>query len=159
MFGLTNLGIIHTAISLVAVFAGIVCFLRFGGIWPRNTAGKTYIVMTVLTCLTGFGIFQHGGFGKPHVLGVVTLIVLVVAAVAGSTQTFGKLSKYVETVSYSSTFFFHMIPAVAEGTTRLPYGAPLFATQEAPEIATITGIIFLIFLAGATYQVRQLRRR
>ena len=31
---------------------------------------------TVITCLTGFGIFRHGGFGNPHVLGVVTLIVL-----------------------------------------------------------------------------------
>jgi hypothetical protein len=35
-----------------------------------------YIWTTVLTCLTGFGIFQHGGFGKPHALGVITLLVL-----------------------------------------------------------------------------------
>jgi uncharacterized membrane protein len=159
MFGLTNLGIVHTLISIVAVLAGVVSFFRYGSISPRNTAGKTYIVMTVLTCLTGFGIFQHGGFGKPHVLGIVTLVVLAVAAIAGRTQAFGRVSKYVETIAYSATFFFHMIPTLAEGTTRLPPGAPLFDNQEAPQIQLVTGIFFLVFLLGASYQALKLRRQ
>ena len=45
--------------------------------------------MTVLTCLTAFGIFQHGGFGKPHALGIVTLILLGMAYVAGYTRLYG----------------------------------------------------------------------
>jgi uncharacterized membrane protein len=159
MFGLTNLGIVHTLISIVAVIAGVVCFFHYGAISPRNAAGKTYILTTVLTCLTGFGIFQHGGFGKPHVLGIVTLVVLAIAATAGRTAVFGKLSKYVETIAYSATFFFHMIPALAEGTTRLPPGAPLFDNQEAPQIQLVTGIFFVLFLLGATYQALKLRRQ
>ncbi len=35
--------------------------------------------MTILTCVTGFGIFQHGGFGKAHMLGIITLVVLAIA--------------------------------------------------------------------------------
>jgi XapX domain-containing protein len=157
MFGLTSLGVIHTAISLVALAAGIAAFFRYGKISPGNASGKLYIVATILVCLTGFGIFQHGGFGKPHVLGIVTLIALAVAAIAGRTALFGKASLYVETFSYSATFFFHMIPTIAEGATRLPYGAPLFDNQEAPELQLATGIVFLIFLIGASYQVRHLR--
>jgi len=38
-------------------------------------------IATAITSPTGFGIFQHGGFGKPHVLGIVTLLVLAIAAV------------------------------------------------------------------------------
>jgi hypothetical protein len=30
----------------------------------------------------------------------------------------------VETISYTATILFHMIPAVTETTTRLPLGAP-----------------------------------
>ena len=157
MFGLTNLGIIHTAISLLAVGAGIVCFLRYGGISMRTSAGRTYVLMTVLTCLTGFGIFQHGGFGKPHALGIITLVVLLLAAVASRTKIFGRLSTYVETVSYSATFFFHMIPALAEGATRLPPGEPLFSNPEAPEILFVTGIFFVFFVLGASYQVWKIR--
>jgi len=159
MFGLTNLGVIHTAISIVAVIAGIVCFFRYGSISLRNTAGRTYVILTVLTCLTGFPIFQHGGFGKPHILGIVTLLVLAIAAVAGRTNVFGKVSRYVETVSYSATFFFHMIPALAEGATRLPPGAPLFDNPEAPQLQVVTGIFFVLFLLGASYQVWKLRSR
>jgi uncharacterized membrane protein len=158
MFGLTNLGAIHTAIALVALAAAVVCFFRDGGISPRNTVGRTYIYMTVLTCVTGFGIFEHGGFGKPHALGIITLIVLAIAAVAGKTRIFGRASPAVETVSYSATVFFHMIPALAEGGTRLPPSAPLFESPEAPELQAVTGVFFLLFLIGATYQVWRLRR-
>jgi uncharacterized membrane protein len=157
MFGLTPLGVIHTLLSLVAVAAGIVSFVRYGGISLRNSRGKTYVIMTVLTCLTGFGIFQHGGFGIPHVLGVITLAVLGVAVVAGKTGTFGAASRYVETVSYSATFFFHMIPGVTETFTRLPAGAPLFDSPEAPALQSTIGVIFVVFLVGAAYQVWRLR--
>ena len=74
MFGLTRLGVIHTLISLVAAAAGLIALLRDKLISPRNRTGMVYIVATVLTCLTGFGIFQHGGFGKPHILGIITLV-------------------------------------------------------------------------------------
>src|SRR5256885_15361309 len=76
MFGLTPLGTFHTAISLIAVVAGFIALARDREISTRSAAGAVFFWGTVITCLTGFGIFQHGGFGKPHVLGIVTLIVL-----------------------------------------------------------------------------------
>lgn len=157
MLGLTQLGIVHTAISLMAVAAGMVSLFRDKEISARKLVGKLYILTTVLTCLTGFGIFQHGGFGKAHVLGVITLVVLAVAAVAGRTRLFGGWSSAVEAVSYSATFFFHMIPGVTETATRLPVGAPLAASQESPGIQAVVGLLFLVFLAGAYLQVRRLR--
>jgi hypothetical protein len=156
---LTPLGTIHTAISLIAVAAGLIALIRDKEISPRNRVGQVYVIMTVLTCLTGFGIFQHGGFGNPHVLGIVTLIVLAVAAIAGYSRLFGRASPYVETVSYSATFFFHWIPAIAETSTRLPLGAPLVASAEAPELQAATAALFVVFLVGATLQVRRLRAR
>jgi uncharacterized membrane protein len=103
MLGLTPLGIFHTAVSLVAVVAGLIVLVRDKQISPKNLLGKIYVLATVITCLTGFGIFQHGGFGKPHVLGIITLVVLAVAWVAGNSALFGRASPYVETVSYSAT--------------------------------------------------------
>ena len=64
MAGLTNLGIFHTAISLIAVAAGLIAFARNCRIVPNSLCGRTYVVTPVITCLTGFGIFEHGGFGK-----------------------------------------------------------------------------------------------
>jgi uncharacterized membrane protein len=159
MLGLTTLGAIHTAISLVAVAAAVIAFFRFKEIPPASTLGKVYIWTTVLTCLTGFGIFQHGGFGKPHALGIITLLVLGIAWVAGNTKVLGKASAYVETISYSATFLFHMIPAITETSTRLPLGAPLLANAEAPELKAATGVLLLLFLVGAALQARRIRAR
>lgn len=157
MTGLTPLGIVHTAISLVALGAGIVAFVRDKEITAKNFVGKLYIWTTVLTCLTGFPIMQHGGFGKPHALGIITLVVLVVAWMAGKGKLFGRAARYVATVSYSATFFFHWIPTVVETSTRLPVGAPLVADRDGPELQAATGVLFLLFLIGAALQVRRLR--
>lgn len=158
MLGLTTIGIIHTAISLVAVAAGIIAFFRDKEISPRNALGRTYVWATALTCLTGFFIFQHGGFGKPHALGVITLLVLALAWVAGSTHLFGRAGRYVEAISYSLTFFFHMIPGFTESFTRLPANAPVFSGPDDPTLQKVIGVVFLLFLVGAFLQVMRLRR-
>ncbi|TMH43563.1 MAG: hypothetical protein E6H56_03425 [Betaproteobacteria bacterium] len=133
MFGLTPLGVIHTAISLIAVAAGLIALIRDKEISPRNTLGKVYVITTVLVCLTGFGIFQHGGFGRA--------------------------SPYIETVSYSATFLFHLIPGITETTTRLPLGAPLLPNADAPALQAASAVLGVLFLIGAALQVRRLRAR
>ena len=84
---------------------------------------------------------------------------LGVAAVAGTSSLFGRASRYVETVSYSATFLFHLIPAITETSTRLPVGAPLVSNRDGPELQAAAGVLFLAFLIGATLQVRWLRAR
>ena len=157
MFGLTTLGLIHTVISLVALAAGAAALVRDKGISSRNKLGQLYLWATIFTCLTGFGIFEHGGFGKPHALGVLTLLVLGVVAVAERAGLFGRIAAYVATVGYSLSFFFHFVPGVTETFTRLPAGAPLFSSPEDPALQKVVGAMFLIFLVGATLQVRRLR--
>jgi uncharacterized membrane protein len=157
MLGLTTLGLIHTAISLIALAAGAAALVRDKEISPRNRLGQVYLWATVITCLTGFGIFEHGGFGAPHALGVLTLLVLGVAALAERTGLFGRAAVYVATLSYSLSFFFHFIPGATETFTRLPAGAPLFSSPEDPALQKVVGAMFLVFLVGAALQVRRLR--
>jgi len=159
-YGLTLLGVIHTAISLVAVAAGIISLVRDKKITWQNSIGKIYVVTTILVCLTGFGIFQHGGFGKPHALGIITLLTFLVIFIASKKDgLFGSFSPYVEVVSYSLTFFFHLVPAITESATRLPYGAPLASSPDDPGIQKAIGICLVLFIIGATLQVRSLKAK
>lgn len=159
MFGLTSLGVVHTAISLVAVAAGIRALVKIGFITANNTVGKVYLVTTFLTAATGLGIFQHGGFGPPHALAILTLLALAVGSAASFSALFGKRGRLVETVCYSSTFLFHMIPGFTESLTRLPPGAPLLPSAEAPEFKPIYGVLFVLFGIGLALQIRRLRAR
>jgi len=157
MLGLTSLGLVHTAISLVAVVAGAIALFRYRRIAWATLAGKVYIATTALTCITGFGIFQHGGFGKPHALGIITLVVLAAALAADLKHWFGKAARYVAVVGYSATYLFNWIPGITETATRLPLGAPLVSSPEAPELQVASGALFIVFLVGAALQVLQLR--
>jgi uncharacterized membrane protein len=158
MYGLTPLGIFHTAISLIAVAAGAIALIRDGKITWGNLLGKIYVITTIVVCLTGFGIFQHGGFGKPHTLGVITLVLLAVVFLAREkNDIFEKLTPYVITVGLSMTFFFHLVPAITETATRLPLDAPLASSPDDPAIQMAIGICFVLFVIGVIMQVRKLR--
>jgi hypothetical protein len=75
------------------------------------------------------------------------------AAVARWSRLFGGAAA-VETVLYSLTFFFHMVPGVTETLTRLPAGAPIFDSPDADGLAMIHGAMFCVFVAGSIWQVR-----
>lgn len=157
MAALTTLGIVHTAISVAAVAAGAWALARDRRIDIGNGLGRFYVWTTVLTCLTGFGIFQHGGFGKPHALGVMTLLVLAAAWFAGARAGFGRASRYVETAALSTSFFFHMIPGLTETFTRLPAQAPVFSSPDDPALQKAVGVVFVVYLVGVVLQLRALR--
>jgi uncharacterized membrane protein len=158
MLGLTPFGTVHTAISLIALAAGLVALWRQQEISTRTRSGIVFVAGTALSCLTGLFIFQRGGFGIPHVLALVTLVVLAVALLVEHRRTFGAISRYVATVAYSLTFFFHFIPGTVETLTRLPAGAPYLASPDDPKAQPIVGAFFVLFLIGATLQVLRLRR-
>lgn len=157
MLGLTNLGIVHTAISLVAVVCGFWAVARYKEISLRTPLGKSYIVTTLLTALTGLGIFEHGGFGPPHVLAILTLLALGIGTAAAYTGVRGRWSRYVQAIAYSTTLLFHMIPGFTESLTRLPPGQPLLPNADAPEFGSIYGVLFVVYGVGLALQLRWLR--
>lgn len=157
MGGLSPLGLFHTAVSLVALVCGVVALARDKEISPGNRLGQTYLAATLITALTALGIFRHGGFGPPHVLALLTLGALAVGAVASFSRIFGRASRYVQAVCYSSTFLFHLVPGFTETLTRLPAGAPIAASQDAPILQAIDAALLALFLAGLAAQMVWLR--
>lgn len=153
---MSPLGIFHTALGLLALGSGIAAYALHRNISPRSKAGLLYLATTLVVCLTGFGLFAHGGFGKPHALAVLTLAVLALAFAAGSLGWFGAAGRKIETIGYSFTFFLHFIPGITETFTRVPAGNPVFDSPESPALLAIAGVLFLFFLAGARYQLKAL---
>jgi len=158
MLNMTSFGMLHTAIAAVAVVAGIIAIFRHGEIGTRTRSGRTYVLFTVASCITGLFIFHHGGFGPPHALAIITLIVLPIAYAAERRESRFGLSQYVAVLSYSLTLFFHLIPGLTETGTRLPVGNPVFTGPEDPLLKALVGAGFLVYLAGATVQAMRIRK-
>jgi len=157
MFGLTALGIVHTAVSLVAVVAGAWAIVRDREIVPANRLGKLYLVTTAITAATALGIYQHGGFGTPHKLAILTLAAIAIGTLAATTALFGGASRYVQAIGYTSTFLFHMIPASVEILTRLPPDAPMVTAANASVLNSLFSVFFVLFLIGLGFQLRWLQ--
>ncbi|MBC7875592.1 MAG: hypothetical protein H7Y59_00360 [Anaerolineales bacterium] len=157
MFGLTMLGVFHTAIGLVALGYGFWSLVRYKQISPRNRIGQIYILTTFVTAVTSLGIYQRGGFGPQHILGILTVIGLAVGTLSGNSTIFGRASQYVQAISFSSTIFFHLLPAAFETWTRLPPEKPLVASPSEPVLKIIILVLTVVFLVGVTLQITWLR--
>ena len=157
MAGLTTLGVFHTAIGVIAVVCGFWALARDKEISLKNRLGQVYVVTTFITAATGLGIFQHGGFGPPHVLSILTIIALAVGTLAGLSGVFGAWSRYVQAISFTTTILFHLIPAITETTTRLPAGVPIFSSPDDPGLKPIAGVLLVIYAIGLTLQIRWMR--
>lgn len=157
MLGLTALGIVHTAIGLLALVCGFAALARHREISHHHRLGQVYLVSTLLAAATALGIFEHGGFGPPHMLAVLTLLALAVGFAASLTGVLGRRSRYLQAVCYSATFLFHLIPGVTETLTRLPLGQPVFAGADAPGLRPIYAVLLAVFAVGLVLQLRWLR--
>ena len=157
MFGLTTLGTIHTAISLVAIACGFWALIRDREIaW--NPLGKAYLVLTLLTALTGLPILRHGGFGPPHVLALMTIAALGIGALAARSTVFGGWSRVVRIVSFTTTFLFHAIPGFTESLVRLPLAKPFATSPDDPLLQPIYATLFVLYGIGLALQLKFLRR-
>jgi hypothetical protein len=83
MLGLTlaQFTLLHVAISLVAILAGVAFFFAvLRGGWP-GAVNATFLLFTILTSVTGF-LFPPKPIGPPFLFGVVSLVLLAVALYA-----------------------------------------------------------------------------
>jgi uncharacterized membrane protein len=157
MLGLTTLGVVHTLIALVALFCGFYALAMHKEISLKTRTGLVYVVLTFIAAATSLGIFQHGGFGPPHVVAILTIVALIVGTVASTTRLYGRASRYVQIIAYSATILFHLIPALVETLTRLPPGAPWVKSQDAPIFQVIFAVLLVLYLILVTLQIRWMR--
>ena len=154
---LSTLGIIHTAISIIALLVAFYALYREGKINPASGPGKLYIWLTIITCVTGFPIMKTGHFTPGHYLAILIVILLPLGIYAG--RIFGKLAPYVQVIIMSATLFLSLVPAVVETLTRIPLNHPIAGSPNDPIVTKGLMILFALFIAGVIYQVLKLKRQ
>jgi len=148
---LSILGIIHTAISIIAVLAAFYALFRDGKIDPANSRGRSYIWLTAITCLTALPIMKTGHLTAGHYVAVVVLVLLPIGVYAG--RIFGKASAYAQVIIMSTTLFLSLIPSIVETLTRVPLSKPLAADPNAPIIQNGLMGLLIMYVAGVIYQL------
>jgi uncharacterized membrane protein len=159
MLGLTNLGFIHTLVGVLAIVVGVWALFRYKEILPETRLGMVYIAATAITAVTGLFIFQHGGFGPPHVLSILTLVVVAAGLWIAYKKPFGRFNRYLQALCFSTTFLFHAIPGFTESLIRVPVGHPLMSGPDDPAFKPLYGTLFVLYFIGLALQARWLKGR
>jgi uncharacterized membrane protein len=156
---MSSLGWFHTLMGVTALVSGGFTLAKYKEILLQRRSGQVYLVTTLITAGTALAIFQRGEFGPGHALAVMTLLALAVGTVAATTNIFGKMSRYLQALSYSATLFFHCVPAVTDGLLRLPVGDPVLSSIEDPVLKMCYLALLVLFLLGVSLQLRWIHRQ
>lgn len=150
--GLSNLGIFHTAVGIIAIIAALISFVRFGKINLIHLTGKIYFYGTVITALTALGISRHGGFNPGHVFSILIFILVLIAFLLSAKKKGNNRARYFENFFLSLSFFLSLLPTVNETFTRIPVGHPLAKDITDPVIAKTLLVLLILFVVGSIYQ-------
>jgi hypothetical protein len=140
---------VHVAISLIGIGAGFL--ILFGFIAGRALRGWNYLflVMTILTSVTGF-FFRFKGFTPGIVVGIISLVVLAVSVLAWRKDW---TKTYIITAAIAQ--FFNVLVLVVQVFQKVPPLHALAPTGTEP-VTTIAKLAALVVVAVlAVFAVRK----
>jgi uncharacterized membrane protein len=155
---MTLLGWFHTIVGVGAVLSGFYTLFKYKVISLEEFTGKLYLFLTLIVAGSALGIYNQGGFGIAHILAVLTLIALLGGVIMEKAKLFGSFSKYFQALGYTSTFLFHMIPAITDFLRRLPVGDPFVDSFEDPLLINFQLSLLLIYFIGVGAQMFWLKK-
>src|ERR1700690_901156 len=103
----------HVILSLVGIGAGLVVVV---GMWTgKRLDGWTalFLATTVLTSVTGF-LFHSAHFGPPHVIGLLSLVLLVLAILARYSYHLAGAWRWIYVVTAMLALYFNVFVGVVQ---------------------------------------------
>jgi hypothetical protein len=137
--------IVHVLISLAAIVAGFV--VLFGLLANKRLDGwtKWFLITTVATSATGFG-FPLYHFGAPHVVGIISLIVLAIAIYARYPRQLAGAWRWIYIVSASVALYLNVFVGVVQAFQKVPALQVLAPTQSEPPFQLTQLVTLLLFI-------------
>jgi hypothetical protein len=146
--------IIHTLISLVGIFTGLV--VLFGLLVGKRLDGWTnwFLITTVLTSVTGF-FFPFHGFTPAIALGIMSLIVLAVAIFARYPRRLAGHWRWIYVVTAVIALYFNVFVLVVQTFEKIPALHAMAPTQTEPPFKLTQLVVLTIFgLLGIIAAIR-----
>jgi len=146
ILGLPPLSFIHTLISLVGIFTGLV--VLFGGFLankhlPRWTAW--FLITTVLTSATGY-ILPAAHFMPSHAVGIVSLLVLAVSLFALYSKRLQGGWRRTYVITAVIALYFNVFVLVAQLFAKVPTLKELAPTGTEPPFIVAQVIVMVAFI-------------
>ena len=146
----------HTALSLVAIVAGLVVARGLLRNQPMPGWTTLFLSTAVLTTATGF-LFPFRGFTPALGTGVVSSGVLALTLIALYAQRLAGAWRAIYVVGAMVTVYLNVFVLVVQVFQKVPALHALAPTQKEPPFAIAQGVVLLVFVAATVLGVRRFR--
>jgi hypothetical protein len=146
--------IIHTLISLVAIFTGFI--VLFGLLAGNRLPGwtKWFLITAVATTVTGF-FFPFHGITPAIKLGIISLVVLVVTIYARYAKHLAGSWRWIYAVGAVLTLYFNVFVGIVQSFEKIPALNAMAPTQtEQPFKLTQLSVLGLFIVLGFIAAIR-----
>jgi hypothetical protein len=151
---LATFTLVHVLISLVGIAAGIVVLLRMLLRRGLDIWNLVFLVTTVATSATGF-LFPSKVFGPPHIVGVISLVVLAVALVALYAGHLAGVWRWIYAVTAIFALYLNVFVLVVQLFDKIAALHKFAPTGAEPPFAVAQGAVILLFAMLGTLAVKR----
>ena len=138
--------LLHVVISLVAIASGLVVAAGMYRSRPLRGWAALFLITTIATSVTGF-LFHSKSFGPPHVVGVISLVILVVALLALYLHRLAGAWRAVYVVCALTALYLNCFVLVAQAFQKVPALRALAPQGSEPPFALTQLSLLAAFLA------------
>jgi len=152
-FDLHSFTVLHSAISLLFLAAGLVLLLGFaaGREWPR--LGSAVIALALATSLTGFA-FPFTAFLPSHGVGILSLLSLALVIWARYVRHLAGSARAVYRIGLTVAVYFDAFVGIVQASLKIPAVHELAPTLQSPAFAVAQGANVLVFVVLGVLAVR-----
>jgi hypothetical protein len=147
---------LHVAISLIGIGSGFI--VVFGMMASRQLplVTTTFMVTTALTSITGF-MFPLKGVTPAIVLGVLSLVILAIAAIALYARHLGGRWRGTWVITASLALYFNFFVLIVQSFQKIPALHDLAPTQTEGPFKIAQLFFLLVFIAITALAFRKFR--
>jgi hypothetical protein len=146
--------LVHVVISLIGIVTGAVVLAEM--IAGRRLGGwnAVFLVTTVATSVSGF-FFHSASFGPPHVVGLISLVVLAVALMAFYGRHLAGFWRAIYVVAAVLALYLNVFVGVVQDFQKLPSLEALAPTQTEPPFLVAQSMVLGAFVILGFLAVRR----
>ncbi len=145
---------LHVIISLIGIIAGMVWLAATLAGRRLNAVTALFLVTTILTSATGF-LFHSKAIGPPHILGVLSLVILAATLYALYVRRAEGVWRAVYVGTATAALYFNWFVLVVQAFGKIPALHALAPKGNEPPFAVAQGVVLVAFVALGWLAVRR----
>ena len=145
---------VHVVISMVGIMTGFIIVALMLQSAPIAGWNAFFLISTILTSVTGF-FFPITAFGPPHVVGVISLVVLALALVAVYGKKLAGAWRLVYVGCAILALYLNVFVGVVQSFGKFAYLNKFAPTGSEPAFVATQAVVLILFILVGIVAVRR----